>query len=161
MQAGIIQPRTNAVTAEMMKIPGASASAMQSMASLQGVVPIVFHLLFYTPFPIILLLLMGRHRRRTTWWDRRPRRCDVMSGGGGFLRPPTRQRRSERDGAHLDQNTFCLKRRRSTSSPVAQARPPPSADVRDLRDREDKRQVEEQLDGRDAGAWLSVAIAAG
>jgi uncharacterized membrane protein YozB (DUF420 family) len=60
VQVAIIQPRTNEATAEMMKIPGASASAMQSMASLQGVVLIVFHLLFYTPFPIILLLLMGR-----------------------------------------------------------------------------------------------------
>jgi len=43
-----------------LKVPGAAANSMQSMASLQGVVLIVFHLLFYTPFPIILLLLMGR-----------------------------------------------------------------------------------------------------
>lgn len=60
VQVGIIQPRTNEATAEMMKIPGSSGSAMQSMASLQGVLVIVFHILFYTPFPIILLWLMGR-----------------------------------------------------------------------------------------------------
>lgn len=60
VQVGIIQPRTTEATMEMMKIPGASGSAMQSMASLQGALLIVFHILFYTPFPIILLWLMGR-----------------------------------------------------------------------------------------------------
>jgi len=60
VQVGIIQPRTTEATMEMMKVPGASGASMQSIASLQGVLLIVFHLLFYTPFPIILLWLMGR-----------------------------------------------------------------------------------------------------
>ena len=60
VQVGIIQPRTSEAMTEMLKVPGAAATSMQSMASLQGMVLIVFHLLFYTPFPIILLWLMGR-----------------------------------------------------------------------------------------------------
>src|SRR5262245_17807182 len=60
VQVAIIQPRTTEATLEMMKLPGATGSAMDSMAALQGVLLIVFHILFYTPFPIILLWLMGR-----------------------------------------------------------------------------------------------------
>jgi hypothetical protein len=60
VQVAIIQPRTVEAMAQMMKMPGASGSAMAATASFQGVLVIVFHLLFYTPFPIILLWLMGR-----------------------------------------------------------------------------------------------------
>jgi hypothetical protein len=61
IQVKIIQPRTLAVTQQMLEqMPNASNSSMQAFAGIQGVFTVIFYVLFYTPFPIVLLLLMGR-----------------------------------------------------------------------------------------------------
>jgi hypothetical protein len=61
IQVKIIQPRTVEITQQMLEgMPNASSSFMQSFGAVQGVLTVVFYLLFYTPFPILLLWLMGR-----------------------------------------------------------------------------------------------------
>src|SRR6187551_1725176 len=57
----IILPRTQAVTAQMMKDMDKTASGlMEGMSGVQSIGTVVFYLLFYTPFPVLLLWLIGR-----------------------------------------------------------------------------------------------------
>jgi hypothetical protein len=61
VQVKIIQPRTLAITNQMLEgMPDASSGFMQGFAGVQGVATVVGYLLFYTPFPILLLWLIGR-----------------------------------------------------------------------------------------------------
>jgi hypothetical protein len=61
VQVKIILPRTQEVTAQMLKgMDSASSGVMQGFAGVQSVGTVVFYLLFYTPFPILLLWLIGR-----------------------------------------------------------------------------------------------------
>jgi hypothetical protein len=61
VQVRIILPRTQAITAQMLKgMDSAASGMMESVAGWQSIGTVVLYVLFYTPFPILLLWLIGR-----------------------------------------------------------------------------------------------------